>query len=357
MKEQIIIALNNQDYTTAKQLIAQLINDEPQNPWGQFYLGKLYHLTGNIELAETTYKKVLRNTTIPKLISQTRQALQELINQEKEHKRQKLTTAINDPNNKAESVLILEPITKELKAQIIPKFAKIMEIDPYMARMILPSKSWRLYRTGNQGEMGFYVEELTRAQIPCFQITIDQIQNINVYNVHYFHIENNQLIAVCEDHQEQIGNFAFQWSEIQQTIEGLLPLFEQVAEFDARRQMQHKTQILDYVHIWDLHLPKRNTILRICDRSYKFSEGINISQPLPLHQNTIRINWNNLSRLISSHLENRTIYKDFTNFAEIGLEEIQMLKPFASHIKLFRQEESLWDQAFQLYSGLVFLKY
>jgi len=33
-----------------------------------------------------------------------------------------------------------------------------------------------------------------------------------------------------------------------------------------------------------------------------------------------------------------------------------MLTRLPAHIDLFRRQESLWDSAFELYSGLVFLK-
>jgi hypothetical protein len=50
------------------------------------------------------------------------------------------------------------------------------------------------------------------------------------------------------------------------------------------------------------------------------------------------------------------VWSDFTSFAQTALDYKEMLGHLPSHIDLFRREETLWDPAFQLYSGLVFLK-
>jgi hypothetical protein len=50
------------------------------------------------------------------------------------------------------------------------------------------------------------------------------------------------------------------------------------------------------------------------------------------------------------------VWSDFTTFAETAMDFKEMLGHLPSHINLFRREETLWDPAFQLYSGLVFVK-
>ncbi|HEY9701909.1 MAG TPA: tetratricopeptide repeat protein, partial [Allocoleopsis sp.] len=258
---------------------------------------------------------------------------------------------------KAESVLILEPINNDLRGDLAPKFAKVMQIDNYSARMILSSKSWRLYRTGKLGEINFYVEELTKVEIPCFALTIDEIKAINVYKVNYFQVLDQQITVVCTDESSHIGTLTFDLTEITQRVEGLLPIFEDVVDLDWRRKLQRKTKTLDYAKICDLHLPQRNSILRMCDYLYDFQEGIRLGESNRYSwEHTTLTSWQNLMKLFEEKLDNQTVWRDFTNFAELALDSMEMLQHFESHIDLFRKEDTLWDQAFQLYSGLVFLR-
>jgi hypothetical protein len=146
-------------------------------------------------------------------------------------------------------------------------------------------------------------------------------------------------------------------------VEGLLPIFEEVFDTDVRRKLQHKTQILDYVQFCDLHLPGRNTILRLCDRHYQFEQGLAIAQKNEEIQNqrsplqtTTRKKWNDLLHFLNDQLPEKPVWSEFTAFAETGLDKIEMLGDFLSHINLSPQEETSWDKAFELYSGAVFLR-
>jgi hypothetical protein len=121
------------------------------------------------------------------------------------------------------------------------------------------------------------------------------------------------------------------------------------------------------VQFCDLHLPERRTILRLGDRNYQFQQGIPLSQSQPniqqhkpdvssLHQTTTRRSWNNLLAFLNQSLPQVPVWSDFTTFAETAIDYKEMLGHLTSHIDLFRREETPWDPAFQLYSGLVFLK-
>ncbi len=164
-----------------------------------------------------------------------------------------------------------------------------------------------------------------------------------------------------------MGSLTFNWSEVTQRVEGLLPLFDAVVHIDVRRNIQRKTQTLDYVQVCDLHLPQRGSILRLSDRIYQFQQGITLSPTppptLPIetqvplqHQATTRRNWNNLLNFLNRQLPEIPVWSDFTAFAQTALDYKEMLGHLPSHIDLSRREETLWDSAFQLYSGLVFLK-
>jgi hypothetical protein len=265
--------------------------------------------------------------------------------------------------------LVLEPISTEVKQEAAQKFARIMQLDPYTARLQLPTRGWRLYRTGPVGELQFYVSSLLQGSIPCFSASLADVQKINVFSVNYFSegSKTSQATVVCQNAEGQLGSLAFKWSEVSQRVEGLLPLFDEVVDLDARRNLTRKTQTLDYVQFCDLHLPARSTILRLCDRHYQFQQGITLPpkqqnaqhrepQAPPLHQATTRTNWNNLLDFLNRQLPQTPVWSDFNTFAETALDFREMLGHLPSHIDLYRREETPWDPAFQLYSGLVFLK-
>lgn len=369
MIDQVADAFERKDYQTAARLLKQLVREEPKNPLVRLYVGRFYEATGKLEAAEKVYRQLLRDTTNPKIVSQARQGLGRLEAIEQEQRREALAQATADPSSSQLGVLVLEPIGSEAKQAAAQKFARILQTDAYTARLQLPSRGWRLYRTGPIGELQFYELSLRTDQIPCFSAVLADINKINVFNVHYFSEGSHspEAAVVCKNAEGQLGTLAFNWSEVSQRVEGLLPLFEEVVDVDARRRLQRKTKTLDYVQFCDLHLPGRNSILRMCDRSYQFQQGIALiptQHNAPqhelheshLHQTTTRRNWNNLLDFLSRQLPKVPVWSDFTSFAETAVDFKEMLGHLPSHIELFRYEETPWDPAFQLYSGLVFLR-
>lgn len=370
MIDQVAEAFERKDYRTAATLLKQLLKQEPKNPLVQLYIARLQEATGKLESAQNVYKKLLQGSTNPKIISQARQGLARVEAMGKEQRQQALAQANADPNSGELGLFILEPISSELKQAAAQKLARIMQIDAYTARLQLPTRGWRLYRTGPMGELQFFVASLRDAQIPGFAVPLSKIQSLSVFRVNYFSDSDSdsrtpQCTAVCQNTEGQLGSLNFSWAEVSQRVEGLLPLFDEVVDWDSNRQLQRKTQILDYVPFCDLHLPARNSILRLCDRNYQFQQGIILSpapdttaelqQSLP-HQTTNRKSWSNLQAYLNRHLQQKPIYSDFKFFAETALDYREMLSHVVSHIDLFRREETLWDPAFQLYSGLAFFK-
>lgn len=360
MIEQVAAAIDRKDYHTATLLLKRLVKKESHNPLVVFYVGRLQEVTGNLEAAENIYRQLLRETTNAKVIAQARQGLGRVEAIEQERKRQAIAKATSDPKNAEPGVLVLEPISNRLRLEAAQKFARIMQLDPYIARLHLPSRGWRLYRTGAVGEMGFYSQQLTEAGIPSIWASIADIQKINVFSVNYFKTSDPQPTVICQNELGQMGSLTFDWSEVKARVEGLLPIFEEVVDMDARRKLQRKTKTLDYAQFCDLHLPGRRSILRLGDRKYQFQYGVALAQKQessqPFNQATTRSNWNNLRNFLERQLPNTPIWSDFTTFAETGLDQIKSLGRFKFHIDLFRREETPWDAAFHLYSGLVFLR-
>jgi tetratricopeptide (TPR) repeat protein len=354
MLEEVIAAFERQDYQTAVKLIKPLLQKSPGDPWVQFYLARLQEVYGKRQEAEKIYRQLLKVTINNKILSQARQGLQRIKDFEQEERRKAIAQAIAEPDNAEQGILILEPIDNEQKTVAAPKLAKIMQIDAYSARLMLPSRSWRVYRTGKIGEMQFYGTQLQQAEVPCFCLKISQIQQIQVYQVKHFAESSPDPKVICTSAENQLGSLSFAWSEVTAKVVGLLPIFEEVVDINVRGKLERKTQTQDYAHFCDLHLPERKTILRIYDNGYEFQQGIEITPQAT--QNTIRINWNSLLGWLEQKIPQVKTWSDFQPFGETVLDQTEVLNQIPSHIQLFRRENSNWDAAFQLYSGIVFAK-
>ncbi|NJK67711.1 MAG: tetratricopeptide repeat protein [Microcoleus sp. SU_5_3] len=374
---QIAAALEGQDYKQAAQLIKQLQQESPENPWVQYYIGRYYELTNNPEKAEKTYKQILHDITNPKIISQARQGIQRIETAEQNRRQLAIETAKNDPSSQEPGLLILEAVSPEDKPAAVQNISRIFNIDAYTTRMQIQSRGWRLYKTGPIAELQIYGQELLNAGIPVFWATLADIQKIQIFRVQHFQSLSSPAV-VCKDHLDRLGSIEFNWSEVSQRVEGLLPMFIEVMDYSPHRrteQFRHKEITQDYAQICDLHIPSRNCILRICDQSYEFQQGIDLtktsaaisvsanpknktsrlknSRQIP--QSTTRINWNHLLEIFDQQLD-VTVWSEFTFFAETVLDYTHMLSKIDSHIEVDRKSETPWDPAFQLYSGLAFLR-
>ncbi len=374
---QIAAALDSQDYKGAAQLIKQLKQESPENPWVQYYIGRYYELTNNPDKAQTTYKQILRDITNPKIVSQARQGIQRIETAQQNRRQQAIETAKNDPSSLEPGLLILEPVSPEDKPAAVQNISRIFNIDAYTTRMQIQSRGWRLYKTGPIAELRIYGQELLNAGIPVFWATLADLQKIQIFRVQHFQSLSSPAV-VCKDHLNRLGSIEFKWSEVSQRVEGLLPIFIEIMDYSPNRrteQFRHKEITQDYAQICDLHIPSRNCILRICDQSYEFQQGVDFTQisatsaasPNPknktsrvkkipqIPQSTTRINWNHLLEIFDQQLD-VTVWSEFTLFAETVLDYTQMLSKIESHVEVERKSETPWDPAFQLYSGLAFLK-
>lgn len=374
MLEEITAAFNSEDYTTAEKLVNQLQKEDEDNPWLPIYHGRLAQAKGNLVEAAEIYRQVLCNTTNIKIVSAARMALGELqakVEQQRqaelrqsqirqtqlqqEELRQAQLRQAQLAEVKAQSngddlaVLVFTPIAPEKKQQAAQQLAKIMQMDTYSARMLLPSKTFRLYRTGNLGEVRYYAQLLNDAGIPSFAISTANIEQIQVYQISYFEsmIPDVTLMAVSPEGEEL--KMTFEWSEVAQWAQGALPIFEQTTD-NHKGKIQKKTETLDYSHICDLHLAQKNLILRLSDHYYEFQQGMTFL----VKQSTARSKWNAILKLLETTLPEVPLWSDFTTFAEKAIDSPDLLKRLTTHIHLFRREESLWDAAFHLYSSLVF---
>ncbi len=375
MIDSIEAALQNGNHPEVVRLLGTL---DEQDPWTQLYWAKLWEATQEQDRAEAAYRSLLRQADSPKLTLAARQGLERLQTQRTQARKQAIAQAITEPQNSELGVLVLAAIDPAQKTEAAQVMAKIMNIEPYSARMLLPSRGIRLYRTGPVGELAFYGQQLNAQGIPAFWFPFSTLQAVTVYPVLYFEaVEGIAQAIVQRDGAEPrtLGadsgcglwvrslakrSLQFAWADISARVEGQLPIFEEVLDRDARGKLQRKEKTQDYSHFCDLHLPKQNCILRVSDAAYQFNRGVRLesetSIELSLDHSTAWANWRQLSLLLNQKLPQQRVWSTFEPFAETALEHPELLSKLPSHINLFRREDSNWDPAFQLYSALLFLK-
>jgi hypothetical protein len=358
MIHQVAAAIDRRDYKTAARLLKPLLRHSPENPWVQLYVGRLQEACGKSDGATRTYRQLLKETVNPVVAIQARQGLQRLEAQFDLKNVAIAPFAIDSSGSNESGFLILEPITGESRLAAVSSFARIMQLDPYVAQLQLPSRSWRLYRTGTIDDLQLCGQKLLQAGIPNFWIPLADIKKIQVLRVHYLQSAAPEAIVVCQNQAGQLGSLTFDWAEVTQRVEGMLPIFADGVDFKIHKKLRRKEQTRDYAQICDLHLPERNYILRFCDSTYQFQKGVTFSTTAQqsLMQTTNRINWNHLLSYFDRRMKTASAWSGFTPFAETALEHLSLVSEFESHVDLFRKEETEWDQAFHLYSSLAFLK-
>lgn len=351
-------ALMKGNYTEAARLVQTL---DPQDPWTDIYQGRIQEGLQEWEKAESIFRELLRRDHGPKITLAARQGLDRLQKQRTQERKQAIAEALATPEKTEVGVLILEAIEPDAKTAAAQLMAQVMNIDPYSARLILPSKGIRLYRTGAIGELEFYGQQLKAKGIPVFWVPLSALESPTVYSVSYFEtLENRAQVKVQSTGSDHETTLQFAWAEVVQRVEGQLPIFEEVVDRDSRGKLKRKEQTQDHAYFCDLHLPKQNCILRLSDTAYQFTHGVSLNDPassdFPLDHSTAWANWRELMHKIEQQLSHKTIWSDFTFFAETALDHPDLLAKIPAHLRLFRREDSNWDPAFQLYSALLFLQ-
>ncbi len=356
MIQNVAEALERQDYSEAARLLQAL---PPSDPWVMLYHSQITEAKGEWDAAEATYRQLLRADHGRKLATEARQGLQRLEALRQAQRQQALNQASAIPGSQELGMLILEAIPVAAKIEAAKNFAQIMQLEPYVTRLLLPSRGWRLYRSAPLAELQVYGQELREAGIPLFWLPLAEIQQIEILEVSYFAAVTPKAAVICTHKQkpEPFG-FEFEWSEVSQRVEGLVPIFELVVDQDRQRKIQRKEQIQDHAQFCDLHLPSRNTILRIYHGAYQFQQGISLipnqASGQAIDQSTSWARWQGLQALFDRYLPTSPVWSDFTSFAESVLDHTDLLDRIDPHIKLLRRQDSYWDQAFHLYSCLAF---
>ncbi|WP_041764953.1 hypothetical protein [[Leptolyngbya] sp. PCC 7376] len=361
--KEIQAALEDDNLPCVKSLLKKWQESEPEDPWLQFYIARWYELTDKIKDAEKRYRKILRINHSPKIMLAARQALLQIEEQEYQQRQEAIAAEKEALGGDEYGLFVLEPVQKSEKKAAAQHFAKVMETDPYSAQMQIPLKSWRLFRTGQLGDLRFYANALQQGNIPGFCLSMEQLKEIQVLQVQSIQQLEPDLVIECLDTAQQLVMITFEWSEIHQYVEGRLPLFEESLEKNARGKTYYKTKVMDYAYFLDLHVGDRQTILRLSDQHYQFREGISFFSETQIHQQieqqSVRQSWNNLSTQLIEHLGHATQCDDFKSFATHAADFPELIRKINPQTYLFRQEEhkdTHWDPAWQLYSAIAFAK-
>lgn len=355
MWQEVTKAIEQENFTQAQYLLQQFNDDDVNSLWKRYYYARIEEEQKNLEIAEKQYRQIIVDTIYPppQLIREIRNAIERILKAKKEEKANTIKKFQDLENSQHLAVLILKPVTLAEKKLLAPQLAKIMEIDNYTATLQIPTRSWRLYQTGKYGNLSYYQSQLSQANIPCVCQRIKEIKKIEVYQVKYIQSALEELILVCETDLETEEIITVKWREVNHKVEGMIPFFESTVHIDAKGKLQKKQSTLDYAQFYDLHLHQQNFILRFNDNFYQFHQGINFL----VDTQTASEKWKNLVSFFAHKIPNVPLHSDFTLFAEGLVQFPEMLKQVKSHVHLIRRKETVWDEAFQLYSGLVFLNY
>ncbi|MEM8542970.1 MAG: tetratricopeptide repeat protein [Cyanobacteria bacterium P01_H01_bin.119] len=360
MQDDVSAALDQQDYQKAAQRLKVWKAQSPNDPWLGIYIGRYQEATGKDKAAETTYRSVLKATRNPKVMTQARNGIERIVATREANRQGAIAQAKAAPGSDALSMLLLDPVPSAQRQVAAQGLASVMGIDPYTARMQLPSKGFRIYRVGGIGELKYYGESLQRAQTPAYWTRLDQLTSVEVFQVRYFRAVAPRAVVVCANDSKQLGTITFDWSEVNQRASGLLPIFESVVDLGPWQKLQRKQKTQDYAYVLDLHLYNRSTILRLCDRTYEFQQGDPLDKSLAeagsasLSQTTTRHRWDRLTQYLETQIDG-PLQADFTAFGEGAIEYVDLLPlNFSAHLDLGRVKPTNWDPAFQLYSSLCF---
>jgi hypothetical protein len=353
--EAIESALNHGHYAEAARLINTL---DAQDPWALLYKGQLHEAQQDWEQAETLYRDALRQAQGPKITLAARQGIERLRVYRTQARKDAIAQAIAAPEKTELGVLVLEAIAAD-KTAAAQAMAQVMNIDPYAARILLPSRGMRLYRSGPIGELEFYGQRLRDKGVPAVWRSLSELQLVKVHPVLYFETTRNPVRVIVQSGltAQQTQSIQFDWADVSQRVEAQLPIFETVLDRDVRGKLLRKEKTQDYAQFCDLHLPQQGCILRLYDAVYQFHQGVALESDTqaPHTLNTSWANWRRLTQLIQQKLPQQTPWADFEPFAQTALDHPELLSKLSPQIDLFRREESDWDPAFQLYSALLFL--
>jgi hypothetical protein len=355
MYDQVSAALSNQQLTQAAQLLKQWQKAKPHDPWLQLAMANYWEAKDDLEKAQLTYTRLLQVASSNKVLRHARDGVQRVRDQLAQRREHEIQEAKQRSDVSGSAVLVLAPVVGEARQAAIDGLTEVMQLDPYTARMRLPSKHWRMVRVGAAGEIQYFWEQLQNHATPARWLTIEQVKAVPVFRVEQVQAFGPQLKVICQNAANQKGTMALNWGEVNQWVIGQLPIFESVVDRAPWGKLKRKDTTQDYAEVMDLHLLDRGCVLRFCDRTYRYRNSAEV--PGQAQNPTVSLvaatYWKGMKTLFQQYLP--TPDKDFAGFGQGALDFIDLLPQFNHHLDLSRQQPTSWDSAFHLYSCLHFV--
>lgn len=342
------------DFPAAALTLKRLLQDNPDDAQLQIFAAHLHNVAGKPQKAEAIYRNVLKSQVSTKLLGQARQGLKIIEDAELKQQRDSIALALAQVGGKAPGFLAILPVALENRKEAAERLARIFHIDTYTALSQIPSRHLRILRIGRVGELEVYGQQLCKTGVPSVWVSLDAIAKINVYTVECFELPGIHQVRAIHSN----GELTFDIKEVGMRVDGLLPTFGEVVTVDAKHQLVRKEQLLDKVRVCDLHLPQQGCILRFHDNGYQFHRGMQFEvgrSPDPIAP-TVQERWSNLMRWLDGAMPEVRVKSDFVPFAEMALALPDFLEQIEPHIDLGRRKESLWDNCYQLFSGMIFME-
>ena len=182
MYQAIAVAIADRNFAKAEDLIVMVGREAPDNPWLDYYRASLAEAQGELNHAEHQFRQLLAVVSNPQLSAKIRRGLariQQIHQAEKERsleqRQSEIQAAKAEPGAEAMAVFVLEPVTPEMKQARAVQFGKIMQMDVYSARLQLPSRTWRLFRSGGIGELRYFQQQCQAVGIPTFCVPVQAL--------------------------------------------------------------------------------------------------------------------------------------------------------------------------------------
>lgn len=358
MFDLVITALEQQEFSRAARLLQAWKQEKPRDPWLKLALARYWEATGELGKAEPAYRQLLQNAANAKLMTQARQGVARVQQAQSREREQLLDQARSQPGAAASALLVLEPVQGEARSAAAQGLAQVMQLDLYTAKLQIPGQYWRLYRVGNAGELQYFVQALRERQTPSFWAPMQPIQALQVFKVQYIQALHPQITMVCQNAAGQLGSIAFDRSEVSQQVSGQVPILESVVDLGPWGRLKRREVTQDFAEVVDLHLHQRGCVLRLCDRTYTYRQGLSFLEKPATEgpaQPIARLAWDALKQTLLQSLPGPDV-GSFVGFGKTALEYLNLLPSLPTHLDLARKVPSPWDTAFHLYSGLWFLR-
>jgi len=161
MFPEIITQIDNQEYEKAKELIDKLSSEGEALLWKNYYYGLIAEKANQLTEAENKYRQVIKDSVFPhpqitknirdglERIKQIKLAQKDAENKKREERKQQTLAEFQETENSKElAILVLKPLSPEEKNIVGKQFAEIIKVDPYTAKLQIPTRNLRLYQTG-----------------------------------------------------------------------------------------------------------------------------------------------------------------------------------------------------------------